>query len=409
MPDDHFNELRAAVVAGAGVVARHPGVVCVAESDDAGALNRLLDLCAGTAGASSGRMLARRLAGWLGGEDAPSEGTRFGVVAVAGEQWMVFLSGAVGFRVPERNDAFSGAGAAAWVDRLLDPPDALVELALDGVDVPSDLVSGRHDLRSGVVPGSGVVLLTADLPHRSAPARTDPVGSEQQHGHGHGVVSHPPPPPPVGPATEPRPPRRADAILGAPLDEARPPLDVGSPPAAGRSDAGPMAEPAASPESTAEPQARGYLCSRGHLNDPRSHFCVLCGIRMNERTGVLVLGARPPLGLLVLDDGATYTIDAEYLVGRMPDVDERVRDGSWRAIVVEDQQGGISRVHAEVRVNGWDVLLVDPGSRNGTFIAGPGADAWNPVPPRQPHRLVPGTRVRMGGRTLVFESPSGVR
>ena len=52
---------------------------------------------------------------------------------------------------------------------------------------------------------------------------------------------------------------------------------------------------------------------------------MLCGIRMNERTGELVFGPRPPLGLLVFDDGATYTVDAEYLVGRMPDVDERVR------------------------------------------------------------------------------------
>ena len=137
------------------------------------------------------------------------------------------------------------------------------------------------------------------------------------------------------------------------------------------------------------PRTRGHLCARGHLNDPRSHFCVLCGIRMNERTGELVFGPRPPLGLLVFDDGATYTVDAEYLVGRMPDVDERVRNGSLRSIVVEDRSGAVSRVHAEVRVDGWDVMLVDSRSRNGTHIAGPGANdvddrAAGPVAPAHP-------------------------
>ena len=34
------------------------------------------------------------------------------------------------------------------------------------------------------------------------------------------------------------------------------------------------------------------------------------GIRRNERTGELGFGPRPPLGLLVFDDGATYTVDA---------------------------------------------------------------------------------------------------
>ena len=33
---------------------------------------------------------------------------------------------------------------------------------------------------------------------------------------------------------------------------------------------------------------------------------------------------RPPLGLLVFDDGSTYTVDAEYLIGRMPEADPRV-------------------------------------------------------------------------------------
>ena len=120
-------------------------------------------------------------------------------------------------------------------------------------------------------------------------------------------------------------------------------------------------------------------------------------------------GPRPPLGMLIFDDGVTHTVDADHLVGRMPEADPRVRAGSLRSLLIEDPSGAVSRVHAEIRLNGWDVLLVDSGSRNGTFVAGPGESAWTPLPARQSRWLVPGTRVRLGGRTFLFEAPPGVR
>jgi hypothetical protein len=157
--------------------------------------------------------------------------------------------------------------------------------------------------------------------------------------------------------------------------------------------------------ATAEaPEVQGHLCPRGHLNDPRSQFCNQCGARLDER-GALVAGARPALGVLVFDDGASYTVDSEYLVGRMPESDQRVSAGELGAIVVEDRSGAVSRVHAEIRIDGWDVLLADTGSRNGTFVAGPTQQGWSPLQPGRSRRLVPGTRVRMGGRTFVFEAP----
>ena len=97
-------------------------------------------------------------------------------------------------------------------------------------------------------------------------------------------------------------------------------------------------------------------------------------------------------------------------IGRSPEADERVRTGELRALMVEDRGDTISRVHAEVRIRDWDVLLVDAGSRNGTFVVPPAAVAWERVPERRTLRLEPGTRVRLGHhRTFVFESPSGVR
>lgn len=121
--------------------------------------------------------------------------------------------------------------------------------------------------------------------------------------------------------------------------------------------------------------------------------------------GVLPTGSAP-LGRLVFDDGTTFPVDAEYVVGRLPGSDERVRAGMLRPIVVEDRTGAVSRVHAEVRVVGRDVVLVDSGSRNGTFVAAPGDPAWTPVPPGRSLPLLPGARVRLGERTFVFETPT---
>ncbi|MGQ0575109.1 MAG: FHA domain-containing protein [Pseudonocardia sp.] len=453
-----FEGLRAAVVPGAGIVARFPGIVCVAHGDagDDAHLRRLLDICREAAGSAPGRPLARRLASWLGGADGPPDSLRFGAVSATGDDGLaVFCVGAVRMVAGESDTSISGTDAAAWADRLLPRPDAPVLLALDGAPVEAGLAGSLHDLRSGVVPGAGVVLLGPDAhdavvpempaaagagaPPDAAVSGGPPPGDASagapgveasgtgapRPGGGSGTspraltptpgprpvtevtpMDEPtqllagPPPPGPDPASLPRPPRRSEPILGAPAEEARPPLEAGGP-------AGSAADH--EPTSISTPRAQGHLCSRGHLNDPRSHFCVLCGIRMNERTGVLVLGARPPLGLLVFDDGSTYTVDAEYLVGRMPEVDERVASGALRPISVEDRSGAVSRVHAEVRLQDWDVMLADCGSRNGTHVAAPGDQAWTALHPGESRRLGPGTRVRMGGRTFVFESPSGVR
>ncbi len=155
--------------------------------------------------------------------------------------------------------------------------------------------------------------------------------------------------------------------------------------------------------------AHGFMCDHGHLNDPRAPYCGQCGAAMDERASALVVGERPPLGRIVFDDGATYPVEHDFLVGRMPETDDRVRSGGAQPIIVEDRTGSVSRVHAEIQIAGWDVMLLDAGSRNGTFVAGPEDAAWSPLPPQRGRRLLPGTRVRLGARTFVFESASGLR
>src|SRR5690606_9959462 len=114
----------------------------------------------------------RKLAMWLGSSEAPGDGLRFGTVAVVGtegragarrgEQWAVFLYGPVGLVVPDRQVALSGAQSVAWTDRLLPRPDAPVVLALEGGPIPPGVGDGVPDLRAGVVPGAGAVLVPGD-------------------------------------------------------------------------------------------------------------------------------------------------------------------------------------------------------------------------------------------------------
>jgi FHA domain len=427
--EDGIDTLRAVVVGGSGVVARFPGVVCVAGPGGTAAVRALLDLCATASGAAPGRPLGHSLARWLAGPDAPPDDLVFGTVATADEHVAVFLRGPVTARLTDAGAAttLSGVDAVAWTDRLVRQPGDQVLLALDAAEVPAGVGGQVHDLRSGVVPGAGVALLPEGADLAAAASGGAPgAGSGSAPGPldtGLGLEPVPAADSTPAPAAEvavpptPRAPRlhaRIDDHVEH-EDTVRPPLEDGIPaggPTVPRSHR-PGASPAAAEvvtERSREPVARGFVCSRGHLNDPRSHFCVLCGIRMNERTGVLTTGPRPPLGLLVFDDGRTYSVDAEYVVGRTPEADERVRTGELRALMVEDRGDTISRVHAEVRIRDWDVLLVDAGSRNGTFVVPPAAVAWERVPERRTLRLEPGTRVRLGHhRTFVFESPSGVR
>ncbi len=153
-----FDAQRAVVATGDGIVARFPGILCVAAGEDPEAVRQLLTLCAGAAGPDPGRALARRLATWMSGPDAPGDDLRFGTLAAAGDRLAVFLVGEVEAWVDGAGDtALTGAHAAIGTDRLLPRPGEPVVLSLGEVRLPPD-PSDVHDLRVGVVVGAGVVL-----------------------------------------------------------------------------------------------------------------------------------------------------------------------------------------------------------------------------------------------------------
>ncbi|WP_439032133.1 FHA domain-containing protein [Gordonia terrae] len=149
----------------------------------------------------------------------------------------------------------------------------------------------------------------------------------------------------------------------------------------------------------------GIRCSRGHLNHPQSWLCGVCGIRMDQLTTFLVEGERPPLGWLLLDNGFTFLLDEDLVIGREPGSAGGGRAGSPKPIRVQDETGQLSRRHVEIRLVEWTVQLVDLGSANGTFVADPSSgNREMRLLPHRAHVLVPGSHVRIGGRHFIFES-----
>jgi hypothetical protein len=151
----------------------------------------------------------------------------------------------------------------------------------------------------------------------------------------------------------------------------------------------------------------GVYCKNGHFDDPEALFCAVCGISMNQQSLVPRPGPRPPLGVLVLDDGSVFQLDKDYIIGREPSLDASVASGRSRPLRVADESGIVSRVHAKVQLDGWRVLITDLGSANGTRIKLPKQPADQGLLPQVPVVLAPGSQIDLGGRGFRYESHRG--
>ena len=80
------------------------------------------------------------------------------------------------------------------------------------------------------------------------------------------------------------------------------------------------------------PQVLGVYCKNGHFDDPEARYCAVCGIGMAQLTKTPQQGKRPPLGVLVLEDGSVFQLDTDYVLGREPTLDSSVADGSARPL-----------------------------------------------------------------------------
>lgn len=146
----------------------------------------------------------------------------------------------------------------------------------------------------------------------------------------------------------------------------------------------------------------GLRCSQGHFNHPLAAHCAWCGIGMAQVSHVLVREPRPAVGVLIVDAQGTFTLDADYVLGREPRVREEVDGVGVREIVLGPDRS-ISRAHAAVRLRDWAVLVEDLGSALGTWVQQPGQGPFC-IPSGQPVELAPGGVFFVGPHRLTFHS-----
>jgi len=148
----------------------------------------------------------------------------------------------------------------------------------------------------------------------------------------------------------------------------------------------------AAPATVSGVMVQALVCPAGHPNATHEPACSRCGAAL---AGPPVAVARPVLGHLVLSTGESIELDKPVVIGRNPRIEGRL-SGELPKVVRLDTHQGLSRTHAMVRIEGWQVLIVDLGSANHTTVTLPGR------PPRRLHAdepmlLTDGASIDFGG------------
>lgn len=167
----------------------------------------------------------------------------------------------------------------------------------------------------------------------------------------------------------------------------------------------------ASSRATAEhwlrPVVQAVRCVQDHPNPPSAGQCITCGRPIGDRSIFRV--ERPVLGRLRFADGLVVDLDRPLVLGRRPDhvAAEKVGGEDPGLIALPDPDRSLSRVHAEVRLEEWHVMVVDRKSANGTFVTLPGEEAMQ-LHPNQPCLITIGTHVNLADvASFVFEVAPG--
>ena len=348
---------------GAGVLARYGDSLVLAPAD-CPVLDEVLDLAREAAASHAeapGKFLPRRTAGVVAQSDA--EPTLAVLSALADGLALLLVGNATAVIVQESGTlTLTGRDSVTWVDHVVRGPYSSVTVTLSG----AGSLDARSDLQGGVVSAAGFIATEGGAP---AAAVVEPV------------VVQAPEPVFESFSLEPSPTEEAPATQALPI------LGIAVPDSIGPGVV-----------------VQGIECSRAHFNDPAAIYCAVCGISMVHQTHNLVDGVRPPLGVLVLDDGSVHALVGDLVLGREPEGHPAVGSGTATALTLDDPELTLSRVHARVELVGWDVFVVDATSANGTFVLAPGQAEWTRLPAEQPTVLAPGTRLSLGGRTLVFDS-----
>jgi pSer/pThr/pTyr-binding forkhead associated (FHA) protein len=140
-------------------------------------------------------------------------------------------------------------------------------------------------------------------------------------------------------------------------------------------------------------------CPAGHLNPPDGVVCRVCSAEIADQVTTTV--PRPCLGVFRFSSGQTVKVVQPLFVGRSPKVTGQVAGEFPELVTVPSPDHDVSRVHLEVRIEGWRLLAIDSGSTNGTVVTLPGR-APQRLRAGDPFPLSPGAHVSLGGE-VTFE------
>lgn len=149
----------------------------------------------------------------------------------------------------------------------------------------------------------------------------------------------------------------------------------------------------------------GVVCANGHFNDPGARSCRQCGTGLAQPPRHFDRRPRPPLGVLVVDDGTRITLDGDYVLGREPALDGDVLAGRARPLHINDPNGTVSRLHLKISLTGWQVEVSDLGSANGSVLHSP--DGEHTLTPFEPAAIEPGARIGIGHRSIQYLAYQG--
>ena len=141
------------------------------------------------------------------------------------------------------------------------------------------------------------------------------------------------------------------------------------------------------------------LCVDGHLNPLIANSCRVCAKSVPPQSSIIV--PRPPLGILNMSTSDTIRLDHGVIFGRDPGTPDANRRDQPYFVMLTDKD--ISRRHLEVILDGWDVLVVDLNSSNGSAITMPGG-VPEVIPGGARRQLLPGTIVHLSDTiSFVYE------
>jgi hypothetical protein len=163
--------------------------------------------------------------------------------------------------------------------------------------------------------------------------------------------------------------------------------------------------PGSTPLPPSDPP-RGQLavrCPDEHLNPAHASGCRVCGMAIPTQAPFSI--DHVDLGEFAFSTGQRVPVRGPLLIGRSPKVNGAVGDRMPELVSVPSPEQDISRTHVEVRVDGWQVLVVDRDSTNGTTVVLPGRDPQR-LRPGEPFPLPVGARVVLAEEVeFTFEVP----